>query len=521
MRRDQTRASPIRSFHVNGSTHTDSRPSPDPSRRDSAPDAPDPRSLYASPLSGRYASRAMQAIWSERRKFETWRAIWAALARAQHELGLPVSADQAAALEARLAMTEDDFRRAADHERKLRHDVMAHVHALGDAAPQARGVIHLGATSQDINCNTEIPLIREALRLVCARTARVIAALADLAEQHADLPCLGFTHYQPAQPTTVGKRAAMWGSELALCLEHAEDALARLRLRGLKGATGTQASFLGLCRGDAATVAELERRVARALGWDESDLLIAVGQTYPRAVDAIVLSALACIAASLHKCATDVRLLCNLKELDEPFEKHQIGSSAMPYKRNPMRCERICGLSRWVISAASSAYDTAAVQWLERSLDDSANRRLSLPEAFLALDGCLELAHNVFAGLIVHEGAVRRNLAQEMPFLASEDLMLAAAALGRDRQQVHEAIRTLAQETALDIKDRGEPNTLLEKLAREPLLAGVDLSRALDPSRAVGLAPQQARRWAAEVAGPVRRRYQEQWGTLGDSAPSV
>jgi adenylosuccinate lyase len=483
--------------------------------------APDPRSGYTSPLSGRYASPAMQAVWSERRKFETWRRIWVALAEAQHELGLPVSQEQVDALRAHLTMTDEDFRRAAEHERRVRHDVMAHVHALGDAAPQARGVIHLGATSQDINCNTEIPLLREALDLVCAKAARLVDALATLASRHRALPCLAFTHYQAAQPTTVGKRAAMWGTDVALALRHVEHVRAGLRLRGLKGATGTQASYLGLFEGDAAKVEQLESLVARKLGWDGADVLIAVGQTYPRVIDAMVLGALAALASVLHKIAGDIRLLCNLKEVDEPFEREQIGSSAMPYKRNPMRCERATGLCRFVMTLPASALDTAATQWLERTLDDSANRRLVLPEAFLALDGALDLMHDVCAGLVVHEGSVRRNLDAEMPFLASENLMLAAAKLGRDRQQLHEAIRRHAQDAGRVVKHEGKPNDLIERLRSEPLMQGVDLTGALDPAKYVGLAPQQADRFVREVAEPVRAKYETLWRRLGSSAPRV
>lgn len=485
------------------------------------PNTAEEASAYRSPLSGRYASDAMQAIWSERRKFETWRHIWVALAEAQHELGLPVSREQVEALRARVTMTEEDFRRAAEHERRLRHDVMAHVHAFGDAAPIAKGIIHLGATSQDINCNTEIPLIREALDLACAKAARVIDALGAFGMTWKDLPCLGLTHYQPAQPTTVGKRAAMWASELLIALGNAEHARDGLRFRGLKGATGTQASFLGLFEGDAAKVAELEWRVAKKLGWDTQALLIATGQTYPRVSDAIVVSALACLAAALHKIATDVRLLCGRKELDEPFEAEQIGSSAMPYKRNPMRCERACGLCRFVMSLTSSALDTAATQWLERTLDDSANRRLVLPEAFLALDGALDLMHNVASGLIVHRGAIRRNLEAEMPFMASENLMLAAVKLGRDRQQVHEAIRRHAQQAGERVKDGDGVNDLLERLRGEPLLNGVNFEAELDPARYVGLAAAQAERFASETRAALRKTYADAWTMMSSAGPSV
>ncbi len=476
---------------------------------------------YRSPLEGRYASARMQRIWSARRKFEAWRAIWLALAEAQHELGLPVTKEQVEALRAAQDITPEDIARADEHERRLRHDVMAHVYAYGDAAPGARPIIHLGATSQDINCNTEIPLIAEALDLVCAKCAKLVLALTDFAITHRATPCLAKTHYQAAQPTTVGKRAAMWATDLALCLERLEFTLGSLRLRGIKGATGTQASFLGLFDGDAEKVRELEERVARALGWDASDLLAATGQTYPRVTDAFVLSDLASCASALHKIATDIRLLCGAKELDEPFGSQQIGSSAMPYKRNPMRCERATSLARFVMSLAQNALDTAATQWLERTLDDSANRRLAISEAFLALDGVLDLMHNVASGLVVHEGAVRRNLEVEMPFLASERLMLEAARLGRDRQEVHEAIRAHAQGAALEVKTHGKPSDLLERLRAEPLLEGVDFDAALDPTAYVGLAPQQVDRFEAEVASEIRERYRARLADLESSEPKV
>ncbi|MBL8747489.1 MAG: adenylosuccinate lyase [Phycisphaerae bacterium] len=483
------------------------------------PNKVDERRGYRSPLSGRYASKEMQAIWSDQRKFESWRRFWVALAEAQHELGLPVSLEQVRALRARIVLTDEDHQRAEEHERRLRHDVMAHVHAFGDAATIARGIIHLGATSQDVNCNTETALIREAMDLVCVKAARVIDALGTFALKWKSHPCLGLTHYQPAQPTTVGKRAAMWASELALAIENAENAREALRFRGLKGATGTQASFLGLFDGDAAKVGELEQRVAEKLGWKPAALLVATGQTYPRLADAIVVSALACIAATLHKTATDIRLLSGRKELDEPFETEQIGSSAMPYKRNPMRSERACGLCRFVMSLPASALDTAATQWLERTLDDSANRRLVLPEAFLALDGALDLMHNVASGLIVHEGAIRRNLDAEMPFLATENLMLAAAKLGRDRQRVHEAIRRHAQEAGTRVKDGDGVNDLLDRLRAEPLMEGVRLESELDPARYVGLAPAQVDRFVHETVVPLRDRYAPRWDRLPSGAP--
>lgn len=467
----------------------------------------DPQSKYVSPLSSRNASPEMQEIWSPRRKFTAWRRLWLALAESQQRLGLPVTAEQVAELRAAVEMTEDDVVRAAAHEKSLRHDVMAHVHALGERAPAARGIIHLGATSQDINCNTEIPLLRDALDLVCVKAARVIDALAAFAERWKDLPCLGYTHFQPAQPTTVGKRASVWAYDLALCLERLERARDGLRLRGMRGATGTQASYLALFGGDASKVEALDRLVAERLGFPGGATYTVVGQTYPRVVDAFILGDLAALAAAVHKTCTDLRLLAHRKEVEEPFEAEQIGSSAMPYKRNPMRCERATGLCRFVMSMAQNGLDTAATQWLERSLDDSSNRRLSLPEAFLAMDGALDILHNVSAGLIVHEAMVRASLEAELPFMAAEELIVEAVRLGGDRQEAHEAIRRHAQAAALRVKGEGLGNDLQERLEREPLLRGVDVGAAMNGSRHIGLAPRQVERFLAEVAAPIRARY--------------
>ncbi|MFM9957041.1 MAG: adenylosuccinate lyase [Phycisphaerales bacterium] len=476
---------------------------------------------YTSALSGRYASAAMQWVWSPRRKFEAWRRVWLALAEAQHDMGLPVSRQQVEAMRSALALTDADFARAAEHEKRLRHDVMAHVHAFGDAAPAAKGVIHLGMTSQDVNCNSETPIIAEALDLTIAKTARLVADLGSFASRWQGLACLGFTHYQAAQPTTMGKRAASWGHDLMLCLERLDATRGAMRLRGLKGATGTQASFLALFDGDAAKVAELERRFVARLGWPADRLHGFTGQTYPRVADAFVLGDLAALAAACHKLANDVRLLSNRKELDEPFEKEQIGSSAMPYKRNPMRCERATGLCRFVISLASSGYDTAATQWLERTLDDSSNRRLTLPEAFLAIDGVLDTLHSVCdekasggGGLVVHEASIRRNLMDELPFMATEVVLMEAVKLGRDRQQVHEAIRRHSQEAGMRVKQQGLANDLVERLRGDPLLKGVDLESALRPERHVGLAREQAAEFA-RVAAMVAGRYAKQIAALG------
>ncbi len=459
---------------------------------------------YESPLATRNASPQMLALWSPRRKFTTWRRLWLVLAECQKELGLRISGEQIAELRAHL--DDIDFEKAAAYERDLRHDVMAHIHALGDVAPAARPIIHLGATSQFVNCNAELILLREALGLLCGKAAALIGQLGDFAGLYRDLATLAFTHYQPAQPTTVGKRACMWAHDLVLCLERLERTRASLRLRGVKGTTGTQASFLDLFDGDHDKVERLDRLFCERLGFEASYAI--TGQTYPRVVDAMVLSDLACTAAALHKLCNDIRLLANRKEIEEPFEARQVGSSAMPYKRNPMRCERATGLCRFVINLVGNAYDTAATQWLERTLDDSANRRLSLPEAFLALDGALDICRNVTAGLVVYEKTIAKNLAAELPFMASERILMQAVQAGRDRQEVHEAIRTHAQAAAQRVKQEGGENDLLERLAGEPLLAGVDLNAALDPRSYVGRAPQQVDRFRAEVAA-VAERYRD------------
>ncbi len=466
----------------------------------------DPLTSYTSPLASRNASPEMQAIWSPKRKFETWRKIWLALAQAQKSLGLPISDQQLDELRAALPVTQADLDRAAHHEQRLRHDVMAHVHALAERAPAAKPIIHLGATSQDVNCNTELTLLRDALTLTCDKTARVIDALSTFAQTHRDTPCLAFTHFQPAAPTTLGKRAATWAYDLSLCLQRLERTRDDIRLRGFRGATGTQASFLTLLPDNPDAPSLLDAALARDLSFNEGHTYTLTNQTYPRVVDAFILSDLASLAAALHKTATDIRLLAHRRELDEPFENEQIGSSAMPYKRNPMRSERVCGLARFVISLAQNAFDTAATQWLERTLDDSANRRLSLPEAFLALDGALDTTHNVAAGLIPNTHILRANLDAELPFLATERLMMAAAALGRDRQDTHEAIRKHTHAATALLK-QGKPSDLLDRLRAEPLLKGVNIDAELDPARHVGLAPLQVDRFLKEIAAPLRDRY--------------
>lgn len=456
----------------------------------------------------------MQLIWSPVRKFTTWRRLWLALAEAQKELGLDITDGQIAALRAHL--DDIDFDAAAGHEKRLRHDVMAHIHTLGDAAPDARAIIHLGATSQFVNCNTELIQIRDALDLIAVKLANAIDGLARFAEEHRGLPTLAFTHFQPAQPTTVGKRAAVWAYDLALALEEIEHRRDTLRLRGVKGTTGTQASFLALFGGNTAVAHEKVERldclVAEKLGWDSGRRFTVTGQTYPRVVDGLVASSLAAVAAACQKFATDMRLLANKQELEEPFEADQVGSSAMAYKRNPMRCERVCGLSRFVIGLANVPYVTAAEQWLERTLDDSSARRLTLPEPFLAIDGVLEIMVNVTAGIVVHKARVAANLNAALPFMATENLMMAAVQRGADRQAAHELIRQHSLRVAEEIKAGGGDNDLLESLAGEAMFKGIDLAGALDATRYIGRAPEQVDQFIAEVAEPIRGRYGDRLG---------
>jgi adenylosuccinate lyase len=460
---------------------------------------------YQSPLAARNASSAMQRIWSPQFKFSTWRRLWLALAESEKELGLPITDEQIGQLRGHL--DDIDFDNAAAHEQRLRHDVMAHVHALGDVAPDARPIIHLGATSCFVTDNTELIQMREALLLVAQKLAVVIDRLSTFAHQHRDLPTLGFTHFQPAQPTTVGKRATLWAYDFVLALEDIEHRLAALKFRGVKGTTGTQASFLDLFDGDHHQVLDLERRVAKRMGFDAQHIYAVTGQTYPRVVDAQVIAALAAAACGVSKVCNDIRLLANRKEIEEPFEAEQIGSSAMAYKRNPMRCERATALARFVISLTTSPLMTAATQWLERTLDDSANRRLALPEPFLALDGCLDLMANIAEGLVVYPKTIAANLMAELPFMATEALLMAAVRRGGDRQQIHEVIRRHSQAAALEVKQKGKRNDLLERLRDEPAFKGVDLAREMQPSRFIGRAPQQVDAFLQEIVAPIRERY--------------
>jgi adenylosuccinate lyase len=470
-----------------------------------------PHESYENPLTNRYASPEMSALWSAQRKFSTWRRLWVMLAETEAELGLPITREQIEELRANI--DNIDFEAAGRYERKLRHDVMAHVHAYGDACPNARAIIHLGATSCYVTDNTDLILMREGLSLVCDRLAAVIDRLAAFAERYRSLPCLAFTHLQPAQPTTVGKRACLWLYDLVLDLTEAAHRLATLRARGAKGTTGTQASFLALFNGDHAKVRRLDEMVSRKMGFEATYPV--TGQTYSRKVDAQVLAALSGIAQSAHKAATDLRLLASRKEVEEPFEADQIGSSAMAYKRNPMRSERICGLARYAISLVSSAENTAATQWMERTLDDSANRRLVIPQAFLAIDAILILYQNIAEGLVVYPNVIARHLQEELPFMATENILMAAVAAGGDRQDLHEKIRRHSQEAAIVIKQEGGRNDLLERLAADEAFSAVDLQATLDARQFVGRAPEQVDDFLEEVVRPIRERYSE---SLGRSA---
>jgi adenylosuccinate lyase len=462
-----------------------------------------PHDQYENPLTGRYASREMSALWSEQRKFSTWRRLWVALAEAERELGLPIT--DAQIVELAREVDNIDFAAARAYEKKLRHDVMAHVHAYGDVCPTARPIIHLGATSCYVTDNTDLILIREGLEMTARRLAAVIDALGRFAAEYRSLPCLGFTHLQPAQPTTVGKRACLWAYDLALDLAEIEHRLSTLRARSVKGTTGTQASFLALFDGDHAKVRRLEQLVAQKLGFAES--FAVTGQTYTRKVDAQVVDCLSGISQSAHKLATDLRLLASRKEVEEPFEADQIGSSAMAYKRNPMRSERVCALARFVISLQSSAANTVAVQWMERTLDDSANRRLVIPQAFLAADAILILLQNITAGLVVYPQVIAKNLREELPFMATENLLMAAVQAGGDRQELHETIRRHSQDAARAVKQEGRDNDLLSRLAADPSFQGVDVLGTLEPSQFVGRAPEQVDEFLAEVVQPIRQRY--------------
>lgn len=455
--------------------------------------------FYENPLSTRYASETMSRLWGDQKKFSTWRRLWLALAEAEQELGLDIRDEQLAQM--RTALDDIDFESAARYEHQLRHDVMAHVHAFGEQCPKARAIIHWGATSCFVTDNTDLLLLREALGLVRSRLLATIGGLARFAAAQRDLACLAFTHLQPAQPTTMGKRACLWAQDLVLDLEELDHRLALLRARSVKGTTGTQASFLQLFDGNHAQVRQLEQLVAQKMGFDRTYAV--TGQTYPRKIDSQILETLSGIAQSAHKAATDWRILAHRKEAEEPFGKQQIGSSAMAYKRNPMRSERICALARFVQSLPANTASTQSTQWLERTLDDSANRRLVIPQAFLAIDGILILYHNIISGMVVYPQVIARQLRAELPFMATESILMSAVSAGGDRQSLHETIRQHSQAAANRVKNEGGENDLLERLQNDPAFHMIDWKQVLDTARFVGRAPQQVDEFLRDVLEPI------------------
>ena len=459
--------------------------------------------IYQNPLVSRYASPEMVALWSDDRKFRLWRRLWIVLAEAQAELGLSIDEEQLAELRAHV--DQIDYQKIADYERKLRHDVMAHVHGYADLCPAARPIIHLGATSCFVTDNADLILLRDALGLVRDRLVAVIDLLAKFAAEYRNLACLGFTHMQPAQPTTVGKRACLWAYDLILDLEEIEHRIEHLRFRSTKGTTGTQASFLSLFDGDHRKVERLEQLVADKMGFESTYAV--TGQTYPRKVDVQVIDVLGGIAASTHKAATDIRLLQHRKEIEEPFEKSQVGSSAMAYKRNPMRSERMCALARFAMGLQSSASQTLATQWMERTLDDSAVRRLVLPQAFLAIDAVLKLYQNVTQGLVVYPQVIAKRLAEELPFMATEEILMEGVRSGGDRQILHEKIRDHSQDAARVVKEEGGENDLLNRLSSDDCFESIDFNSLLDASHFIGRAPEQVDAFIEEVVDPVREKY--------------
>ena len=465
---------------------------------------------YDSPLSGRYASKEMQYIFSQDKKFTTWRRLWIALAEAERELGLNITEEQIAELKEHVNDINYDV--AVAREKEVRHDVMSHVYAYGVQCPKAKGIIHLGATSCYVGDNTDIIIMTEGLKLIKKKLLNVMSKLADFAEKYKALPTLAFTHFQPAQPTTVGKRATLWLMELKLDYDDVCYMIDSMKLLGSKGTTGTQASFLELFDGDHEKIKKIDKLIAEKMGF--SDCFPVSGQTYSRKVDSRVLNVLAGIASSAHKFSNDIRLLQHLKEVEEPFEKGQIGSSAMAYKRNPMRSERIASLSRYVMSDLMNPYITAATQWFERTLDDSANKRLSVPEAFLAIDGILDLYMNVAGGLVVYEKVIEKHIMAELPFMATENIMMDAVKRGGDRQELHEKIRTLSMEAGRNVKERGLDNNLLELIAAEPSfgITLAELKKQMEPSKYTGRSKEQVEDFLKEVIRPILEENKAELG---------
>ena len=469
---------------------------------------------YVSPLSERYASKEMQYIFSPDMKFRTWRKLWIALAETEKELGLNITQEQIDELKAHAEDINYDV--AKERERQVRHDVMSHVYAYGVQCPKAKGIIHLGATSCYVGDNTDIIVMTEALKLVRKKLVNVIAELSAFADKYKEQPTLAFTHFQPAQPTTVGKRATLWTQEFLLDLEDLEYVLGTMKLLGSKGTTGTQASFLELFDGDQETIDKIDPMIAEKMGFKECYPVS--GQTYSRKVDTRVVNVLAGIAASAHKMSNDIRLLQHLKEVEEPFEKSQIGSSAMAYKRNPMRSERIASLSRYVMVDALNPAITSATQWFERTLDDSANKRLSIPEGFLAIDGILDLCLNVVDGLVVYPKVIEKHMMAELPFMATENIMMDAVKAGGDRQELHERIRELSMEAGKTVKVEGKDNNLLELIAADPAfnLSLEDLQKSMNPKKYIGRAKEQTERFVNTVVQPILDSHKELLGVKAE-----
>lgn len=460
---------------------------------------------YESPFSARYASKEMLYIFSPDMKFSTWRQLWVSLAKAEMALGLPITPEQVAEMEAHL--DDIDYDTARKREKEVRHDVMAHVYTFGKAAPKAAGIIHLGATSAYVGDNTDIIQLREGLRLTRKKLAAVLDKLGTFADEHKAQPTLGFTHFQPAQLTTVGKRATLWMNELLMDLDEIEYRIENLRMLGSKGTTGTQASFMELFDGDEGKIRELEQRIADDFGF--AGVVPVSGQTYSRKIDAQALATLSGIAQSASKFATDLRLLQHLKEIEEPFEAHQIGSSAMPYKRNPMRSERICALARYVICDSLNPAFTAATQWFERTLDDSANKRISVPEAFLAVDAILNIMLNVVSGLVVYPKVIGQRVMNELPFMATENIMMSAVKRGGDRQELHERIREHSMAAGKRIKEEGLDNDLIDRIAADPMfgLTRAEIEKELDPKNYIGRCPSQVDAFLSECVQPKIAPY--------------
>ena len=469
---------------------------------------------YVSPLSERYASKEMQYIFSPDMKFRTWRKLWIALAETEKELGLNITDEQIEELKAHAEDINYDV--AKERERLVRHDVMSHVYAYGVQCPKAKGIIHLGATSCYVGDNTDIIVMTEALKLVKKKLVNVLAELAKFADEYKNQPTLAFTHFQPAQPTTVGKRATLWMQEFCLDLEDLDYVLGSMKLLGSKGTTGTQASFLELFDGDQETIDKIDPMIAKKMGFKECYPVS--GQTYSRKVDTRVINVLAGIAASAHKFSNDIRLLQHLKKVEEPFEKTQIGSSAMAYKRNPMRSERIASLSRYVMVDALNPAITSATQWFERTLDDSANKRLSVPEGFLAIDGILDLCLNVVDGLVVYPKVIEKHMMAELPFMATENIMMDAVKAGGDRQELHERIRVLSMEAGKHVKEEGKENNLLELIAADPAfnMTLEELQKSMEPSRYVGRAPRQVDNFLKNVVNPILEENKELLGVKAE-----